>query len=144
VDEVQHAALVERVAEGIRCVFVPNPAARAVAPFMVYADSAAAVLALLAAEGRLIDPGDLQGSVGIVVRQLREARVELEKLRAERFAPGPFVLESPIGGGWAVRCLACEAGTLLGLKSRDDALLRAEMHVHVHPDAATCAWPVPS
>lgn len=47
--------------------------------------AAEAVLRLLAAEGRLIEPGDLQGSVGVVVEQLRAAKAEL----ASRSLPEP-------------------------------------------------------
>lgn len=103
------------------------------------------VLAVLESEGRLVDPGDVQECVGIVLQQLRDARAEIARLQAARFDPGLVVRPAPIGGGWAVLCLACEASTLIGLPSRDAAVDRAERHQHVYPDddgfVPAGAWP---
>jgi len=75
---------------------------------------AEATLGLLAEEGRLIEPGDVQGVVAIVIGQLRDARAELAALRADRFRepryvrPVPGALSGLLGAGeWMATCPAC-------------------------------------
>ena len=74
------ATLVERIARTIHwqgCV-CPDSTAEDVA-------TARAVLADLVSTGNLLaDPDDLRGSVGVVLLQLREAKAEIERLKAER------------------------------------------------------------
>lgn len=71
----KHAALVGRVALAIeRQAGVNDP------------EAAAAVLDLLAEEGRLIDPGELQSSVGAVFQLWQAAKAEVAQLREQRDA----------------------------------------------------------
>ena len=147
--EEKRAALVNRIAHAMRDTreFVAGVAFGV--PVDAHGQYAAALaeaaLTALAEDGRLIDPTDLQGSVGVVVGLWHEAKAQLEQLRAGQYLPGPVAHPAPIGGGWAVSCRACEAPLMIGFASLEEAVARCAGHVHVYPDAEgfvpSGAWP---